>query len=463
MEKKKGSILIVDDNVQILNSLQLLLKSEFAGITTLKNPNQIPSVLQSGNYDIVLLDMNFRSGYNTGNEGLYWLTEILKRDPQVVVIMITAYGDIDLAVNAIKRGATDFISKPWDAEKLIVTLKNSLEIKVSRVEVKKLQGRQRQLNEDIEKQFSLFRGVSKKMEHVYRTIDKVALTNANVLILGENGTGKEVIAREIHKRSARAAEIFLSVDMGSISETLFESEMFGHVKGSFTDAKEDRTGRFEAASGGTLFMDEIGNLSMPAQSKLLGVLQNYEITRLGSNNPVKVDFRLISATNKNPAELVHQNLFREDLLFRINTIQIELPPLRERREDIPGLADYYMKQFALKYEKPSLKMTGDTYDALADYHWPGNIRELKHTIEKAVILCDTDILKPGDLGLRSSNINLYVAREMNREIGSLSDIERNAIIRALEKFEGNVTKAAKMLEISRTTLYSKARDYGISL
>ena len=463
MEKKKGSILIVDDNVQILNSLQLLLKSEFAEIATLKNPNQIPSALQSGSYDIVLLDMNFRSGDNSGNEGLYWLSEILKRDPQVVVIMITAYGDIDLAVHAIKRGATDFISKPWDAEKLIVTLKNSLEIKVSRVEVKKLQGRQRQLNEDIEKQFRLFRGVSKKMEQIYKTIDKVAHTDANVLILGENGTGKEVIAREIHERSTRASEVFLSVDMGSMSETLFESEMFGHVKGSFTDAREDRTGRFEAASGGTLFMDEIGNLSMPAQSKLLGVLQSYEITRLGSNNPVKVDIRLISATNKNPTELVEQNLFREDLLFRINTIQIELPPLRERREDIPGLADYYLKHYALKYEKPALKMTGDTYDALTDYHWPGNIRELKHTIEKAVILCETDNLKPGDLGLRSSKINLYAAREISREIGSLSDIERNAIIRALEKFDGNVTKAAKMLEISRTTLYSKARDYGISI
>ncbi len=463
MEKKKGSILIVDDNVQILNSLQLLLKSEFAEITTLKNPNQIPSAMQSGNYDIVLLDMNFRSGDNTGNEGLYWLTEILKRDPQVVVIMITAYGDIDLAVHAIKRGATDFIAKPWDAEKLIVTLKNALEIKQSRVEVKKLQGRQRQLNEDMERQFSLFHGISKKMEQVYKTIDKVAHTDANVLILGENGTGKEVIAREIHKRSPRASEIFMSVDMGSISETLFESEMFGHVKGSFTDAREDRTGRFEAASGGTLFMDEIGNLSMPAQSKLLGVLQSLEITRLGSNKPVKVDFRLISATNKNPAELIHQNLFREDLLFRINTIQIELPPLRERKEDIPGLADYFLKQFASKYGKPTLKITGNAYDALSDYLWPGNIRELKHTIEKSVILCDTDILKPDDLGLRSGNTNVYDARNIDREIGSLSDIERNAIIRALERFDGNVTKAAKLLEISRTTLYSKAREYGISL
>lgn len=463
MEKKKGSILIVDDNVQILNSLQLLLKSEFAEVVTLKNPNQIPSVIQSGHFDIVLLDMNFRSGDNTGNEGLYWLTEILKRDPQILVIMITAYGDIDLAVQAIKRGATDFISKPWDAEKLIVTLKNSLEIRQSRAEVKKLQGRQKQLNEDIDKQFRLFRGVSKKMEQIYKTIDKVALTDANVLILGENGTGKEVIAREIHKRSARASEIFMSVDMGSISETLFESEMFGHVKGSFTDAREDRTGRFEAASGGTLFMDEIGNLSMPAQSKLLGVLQNSEITRLGTNNPVKVDFRLISATNKNPAELVHLNLFREDLLFRINTIQIELPPLRERKEDIPGLADYFLKQFASKYGKSTLKMTGNAYDALSDYRWPGNIRELKHTIEKSVILCDTDILKPDDLGLKSGNANVYDARDIDRETGSLSDIERNAIIRALERFDGNVTKAAKLLEISRTTLYSKAREYGISL
>jgi DNA-binding NtrC family response regulator len=457
MEKKNGRILIIDDNVQILNALNLLLKPEFADITRIKNPNQIPALLNGSNYDIILLDMNFRSGVNAGNEGLYWLSEILKMDPLMVVIMITAYGDIDLAVNAIKKGATDFISKPWDAEKLIITLRNALEIRSSRVEVKKLQIKQQQLNEDIEKQHRLFRGSSKKMENIYKTIDKVAQTDANILILGENGTGKEVIAREIHRKSNRLSEIFLTVDMGSISESLFESEMFGHIKGSFTDAREDRIGRFETASGGTLFMDEIGNLSMPAQSKLLGVLQNLEITRLGSNKPVPVDFRLITATNKNPEELVHQNLFREDLLFRINTIQIELPPLRERKEDIPGLADYFLTQYAGKYEKPSLKMTGATYDALVDYYWSGNIRELKHTIEKAVILCDSTILKPGDLNLKE-RATLY---NEGTSVFSLWNIEKSAILKALEKNHGNVSQASKVLDISRTTLYAKMKEYGI--
>jgi len=457
MDRKKGRILVVDDNVQILNALQILLKPEFAEIALIKNPNQIPSKLHSGNYDIVLLDMNFRSGDNSGNEGLYWLSEILKTDPFILVIMMTAYGDTDLAVNAIKKGATDFISKPWDAEKLIITLKNALEIRSSKMEVKKLQVKQRQLNDDIEKQFRLFRGFSKKMEVIYRTIDKVAQTDANILILGENGTGKEVIAREIHRKSKRSSEIFLSVDMGSLSETLFESEMFGHVKGSFTDAREDRIGRFETASGGTLFMDEIGNLSMQVQSKLLGVLQNLEITRLGSSKPVKVDFRLITATNKNPEELVMQNLFREDLLFRINTIQIELPPLRERKEDIPGLADYFLAQYAVKYGKLFIKMTGATYDALIDYTWAGNIRELKHTLEKAVILCDSSVLKPENLNLRER----IMPRTPDDNLFSLVEIEKGAIIRVLEISHGNITQAAKMLDISRTTLYSKMKEYGI--
>jgi DNA-binding NtrC family response regulator len=457
MGKKNGSILIIDDNVQILHALQLLLKPEFAEITLVKNPNQIPALLYANNYDIILLDMNFRSGDNSGNEGLYWLSEILKVDPLIIVIMITAYGDIDMAVRAIKDGATDFIAKPWDAEKLIVTVNNALKLRNSKLEVKKLQVKQQLLNEDIEKQFRSFRGSAKKMEDIYKTIDKVAQTDANILILGENGTGKEVIAREIHRKSKRSAEIFLSVDIGSLSETLFESEMFGHVKGSFTDAREDRMGRFEIASGGTLFLDEIGNLSMSTQSKLLGVLQNLEITRLGSSKLIPVDIRLITANNKNPEVLVHQNLFREDLLFRINTIQIELPPLRERKEDIPGLADYYLSQYANKYEKPSLKMSGATYNALVNYHWSGNIRELKHTIEKAVILCDSTILKPGDLNLKERT----TLKNEEESLYSLSDIEKGAIIRVLEKCQGNVSKAAYMLDISRTTLYSKMKEYKI--
>lgn len=461
MEKKTGNILIVDDNAQILNALQLLLKPEFEKITCVKNPNQIPSLMRENSYDVILLDMNFRSGDNSGNEGLFWLAEILKADPHMAVIMITAYGAINLAVTAIKQGATDFIAKPWDAEKLIVTIKNTVRLRNSGNEVRKLQLKQQQLNEDIEKQFKLFRGSSKLMEQIYKTADKVAQTDANVLILGENGTGKEVIAREIHRKSKRVSEIFLSVDMGSISETLFESEMFGHVKGSFTDAREDRTGRFETASGGTLFLDEIGNLNLSSQSKLLGALQNRQITRLGSNKSVPIDIRLISATNKNPEELIRHNLFREDLLFRINTIQIELPPLRERKEDIPGLADYFLAQYAVKYEKPLLRMNSSAYDALCAYHWSGNIRELKHTIEKAVILCDSNILKPDDLNLKVSLKERTGGSVREENLNSLSDIEREAILNALEKCQGNISKAAKILDISRTTLYSKMKEFKI--
>jgi two-component system, NtrC family, response regulator HydG len=457
MEKKNGKILIVDDNVQILNALHLLLKPEFNEIMLIKNPNQIPAMLSAGNYDIILLDMNFRSGDNSGNEGLFWLAEIMKFDPAIIVMMITAYGDINLAVRAIKEGATDFIAKPWDAEKLIITLKNALNYRNSRIEIKKLKGRQIQLNEDIEKQHTLFRGSSKTMEDVYKTIEKVAKTDANILILGENGTGKEVIAREIHRKSKRSSEIFLAVDLGSLSETLFESEMFGHVKGSFTDAREDRTGRFETASGGTLFLDEIGNLSMSAQGKLLGVLENREMTRLGSNKQIQVDIRLITATNKNPEDLVIHNLFREDLLFRINTIQIEIPPLRERKEDIPGLADFFLKKYAGKYEKPALKMMGTAYDALINYSWWGNIRELNHTIEKAVILCDSHSIKPEDLNLKER----HGQRTGSSSVQSLKDFEKDAVLKMLEECRGNVSKAAKLLDISRTTLYAKMKEYGI--
>jgi DNA-binding NtrC family response regulator len=457
MEKKNGRILIVDDSVQILNALQLLLKPEFEEVAVTRNPNQIPSMIPAGSFDIVLLDMNFKSGDNSGNEGLFWLAEVLKLDPSVVVMMITAYGDISLAVKAIREGATDFIAKPWDAEKLIITLKNALNYRRSNMEVKKLRVRQQQLNEDIKKQFSLFRGKSKSMVDIYRTIDKIAHTDANVMILGENGTGKEVIAREIHRKSKRSNEIFLSVDMGSLSESLFESEMFGHARGSFTDAREDRAGRFETASGGTLFLDEIGNLSMASQSKLLGVLQKLEITRLGTNRPIPVDIRLITATNKNPEELVQRNLFREDLLFRINTIQIDLPPLRERKEDIPGLSDFFLENYAKKYDKAFLKLSSSAYDALVNHHWSGNIRELNHTIEKAVILSESAVLKPEDLGLKPRS-----GQKSEGEVRySLKASERDVIVRMLESCHGNVSRAAKMLRISRTTLYAKVREYKI--
>lgn len=454
MTKRKAKLLIIDDNSQILDALKILLKSEFEEIITSRNPNLIPSLLYENNIDIILLDMNFKSGDNSGNEGMFWLREIKKTDPSAVVIMITAYGDIDLAVKAIKEGATDFIAKPWEAEKLIITLHNALELKKSKAEIKQLKDRQKHLNGDIEKQFQLFRGKSESMSRIFKTIEKVAKTEANVMILGENGTGKEVIAHEIHRQSSRFEDVFLGVDLGSISESLFESEMFGHIKGAFTDAREDRQGRFESASGGTLFLDEIGNLSMNMQGKLLAALQNRQIVRVGANKPIPIDIRLITATNKNPETLVKQNLFREDLLFRINTIQIELPPLRERIEDIPGLADYFLNYYALKYDKPLLKISLNAYEKLKQYRWPGNIRELKHTIEKAVILSDSTILEPADFYFKTEG---KFMNEIKQNF-SLSDVEKETIQTALKQCNGNYTKAAKMLGISRTTLYSKLNN-----
>jgi DNA-binding NtrC family response regulator len=401
--------------------------------------------------------MNFAAGINTGNEGIFWLSKILKLDPDAIVILITAYGDINLAVQSIKEGATDFITKPWDTEKLLATLNTAYELRQSKLKVDSLKNKQKQLTEDIDKRFYMFTGTSKAMEQVYQTINKVAHTDANVLILGENGTGKELIAREIHKKSKRSSEVFMSVDMGSLTETLFESEIFGHVKGAFTDAKEDKAGRFETASGGTLFLDEIGNLPLTLQSKLLSVLQNRQITRLGSNKVISIDIRLISATNKPIYDMVEENLFREDLLYRINTIQIEVPPLRIRKDDIPGLVNYFLREYSNRYEKPLLKITADAYELLVNYSWPGNVRELKHTVEKAVILSESDVLKPEDFYLRQQK------PDDNKKSDSLklADAEKHTIEKVLEKCNGNLSKAAKMLEISRTTLYIKIEKYKI--
>ncbi len=456
MPQQKGNILIIDDNKQILDSLKILLKSEFGKVETIRNPNLIPEKLRSENYDVILLDMNFTASINSGNEGIYWLKEILKTDPLAVVILITAYGDIELAVKAIKEGATDFITKPWDTEKLLITLNTACKLRESKIQVSHLKNQQQQLTEDIDRHYTMFTGNSPSMKKVYNVIDKVAGTDANVIILGENGTGKELVAREIHRKSNRAKDVFIGVDMTALSETLFESEMFGHVKGAFTDAHEDRPGRFETASGGTLFLDEIGNLPLSIQSKLLTAIQNREIYRLGSNKVVPVDIRLITATNKNISGMVEQHLFREDLLYRINTIQIEIPPLRNRREDIPGLADWFLKQYSCKYGKPHLKITPDGYEKLINYRWPGNVRELKHTIEKAVILSDSAILTANDF---------YFGNDISDKLSDsliLSDIEKQAIASALEKSGGNIVKAAKMLHISRTTLYSKIEKYNLN-
>jgi len=452
---KQSSILIVDDNVQILNSLKLLLNDEFSKIDTIRNPNQIPEMLWRESYDIILLDMNFAIGSTSGNEGLFWLDEIRKSDPFAVIILITAYGDIELAVKAIKLGAIDFITKPWDPDKLILTLKNAYELRKSKKQVKDLENKQKQLTQDMDREFKMFVGSSKVMNGLMSTIHKVAQTDTNVLILGENGTGKELIAREIHKQSERRDNIFVGLDVATLSESLFESEMFGHVKGAFTDAREDRAGRFEIAHQGTLFLDEIGNLPLSLQPKLLQVIQNREVIRVGSSKPIPVDIRLISATNKPVIQMVKEGTFREDLYYRLNTITIEIPPLRERHEDIPGLAEFFLKEYSRKYNKQHLKLTDKAFDKLTMYPWPGNIRELKHTIEKAVILSDQFRIGPE---------NLYLSMNLLEQPGDsykLSDVERRTIIEVLDRCSGNYSEAARMLDISRTTLYVKLKKYGI--
>ncbi len=448
-------ILIVDDNVQILESLRLLLKDEFASVDALSKPVRISEMLWRNDYDIVLLDMNFATGETSGNEGIFWLNEIRKTDPLLPIILITAYGDIELAVKAVKEGANDFITKPWDPEKLILTLQNAYRLRRSNQEVKKLRDRQKQLSEDLDRDYLMFQGSSMVMKRMMNTLKKVAETDVDVMILGENGTGKELIAREIHRQSRRSSQIFLGVDVASLSETLFESEMFGHVKGAFTDAQDDRAGRFENAHGGTLFLDEIGNIPVSLQAKLLQVIQNRELMRVGDNRPVKIDVRLITATNKPLKQMIREGSFREDLYYRLNTITIEVPPLRERGEDVAELAWFFLEQFSRKYEKPGLSLNDEALRRLGAYPWPGNVRELKHTMEKAVILSEHPQLGPEDLQL------IDFRETQPDDSHRLEDVERKAILRVLERCRGNHSKAAKMLDISRTTLYAKLKKYGI--
>jgi DNA-binding NtrC family response regulator len=452
-----GKLLIVDDHKQVLKALVQLLEPEFDSITGISNPNQIISQINKEEFDVILLDMNFSAGVNTGNEGLYWLNRILKSDPLAAVVMITAYSDVNLAVRAIKEGATDFVVKPWDNNKLIATMQAVFKLRQSKVENNKLRDRQKQINKGLNKQDGPLIGKSQSIENVFQIIKKVARTDANILVIGENGTGKELIVKEIHNNSRRLDEVFISIDLGTITETLFESEMFGHIKGAFTDAREDKTGWFETASGGTLFLDEIGNLSLTMQSKLLTAIQNRVIYKVGSKTPIPFDIRLICATNKNLEEMASKNLFREDLFYRINTIVIEIPPLRDRGEDIVFLAEHFLKEYASKYEKFYLKFSSKTLDKLMKYTWPGNVRELRHTIEKAVILCDSDILMPEDFIISHSS------QQPNHQQKPLTfaEIEKQAIQIALNNNNGNVLKAAKELEIARQTIYNKMQKYNL--
>jgi DNA-binding NtrC family response regulator len=448
-------ILIIDDNIQILESLRILLKDEFETIDLLPKPSRIPEMLWRNAYDIVMLDMNFAMGDTSGNEGIYWLNEIKKTDPLLPIILITAYGDIELAVKAIQEGATDFIVKPWDPEKLIITLENAWRLRKSGQEVKKLKNRQQQLSEDLAREYRMFHGTSAVMKKLMNTVSRVAATDANVLILGENGTGKEVIAREIHKHSNRSDQIFVGVDVASLSESLFESEMFGHVKGAFTDARENRVGRFENAHEGTLFLDEIGNIPLPIQAKLLQVIQNRELIRVGDHTPIPINIRLITATNRDLKQMVSEATFREDLFYRLNTVAIELPPLRERGEDIVLLAEIFLEQYGRKYNKSKLKLSVSAIHKLREYAWPGNVRELKHTMERAVIMGENSRLGPEDL-------RLFDRQEPTGDKSfRLDDVEKQAIIKVLDKCRGNHSRAAQMLNISRTTLYAKLKKYGI--
>ena len=456
MSKIPASILIVDDNEDILQSLRLSLAMHFEKVEVQKNPNLIPSLLKGTTYDLVILDMNFTAGLSSGNEGIFWMGKIVEHDPAIGVIMITAYADIDLAVKAIKAGATDFIQKPWNEEKLLATVTTAVKLRKSKLEIRNLRNKQRHLRENIEREFNLITGSSATMKRVMEMVDKVSGTDVNVLLLGENGTGKEVIAREIHKRSARSEEVIVSVDMAALPETLFESEMFGHVKGAYTDAHSDKPGRFEIASGGTLFLDEIGNLSLSVQSKILSVLQNREITRVGSTQPVGIDIRLISATNKNLLRMVKSGEFREDLLYRINTIQIEIPALRERREDIRLLAEHFLALYGKKYAKGELSLTVSAIKEMEAYSWPGNIRELRHSIEKAVILTDKDAISPEMLFQKPGKSPDIATGSLN-----LKEFEKALIKRAIEINRGNLAKSARDLGITRKTLYNKIDKYRI--
>jgi DNA-binding NtrC family response regulator len=452
MSNSNGNILIVDDNKSILSTLEILLAPAFGEVMAISNPNQILSELRKKDYNVVLLDMNFNAGVNTGNEGIYWLGKIKENYPEISVVMITAYGDIDTAVRTLKAGASDFVLKPWDNEKLIATLRLAVQLNFSKKEVRHLKERELVLKKEINRGQRDIIGSSPQITNVLNLVRKVAKTDANVLITGENGTGKELIAQEIHWLSNRAKELLVTVDMGAITETLFEGELFGHVKGAFTDARENRQGKFEIAHKGTLFLDEIGNLSFHLQAKLLAAIENRQVSRIGSNELIPVNIRLICATNKDLESMVREGLFREDLLYRINTIHIEMPPLRERGNDITILAEFFLRKFSKKYNKPVIKINQQALEKLINYSWPGNIRELQNTIEKAVILSETAVIKPEDLYLRP-------AKEIKNldSITTLEEMEERMMQLAVERNNGNLTAAAEQLGITRQTLYNRLK------
>jgi DNA-binding NtrC family response regulator len=458
MVKKTGNILVVDDNEDLLLAARLFLKQHFSLVHTEQDPEKLPTLLNNENYDVILLDMNFTMDATSGIEGFMWLDKILQIDPSAVVILITAFGDVEMAVQAVKSGATDFVLKPWQNEKLLATISSALSLRYSKLEVDRLRSREKQLSHDIDQRYHDMIGMSPAIQKVFATIEKVAGTEADILILGENGTGKELVARALHRQSSRTDEVFISVDMGAIAETLFESELFGHMKGAFTDAGENRPGRFELASGGTLFLDEIGNLSLAMQAKLLSVLETRKVTRLGSNAARDIDIRLICATNMPIHDMVAKNNFRQDLLYRINTVEINLPPLRERQEDISLLVDHFLGIFSKKYQKTITGVSAPALKKLERYQWPGNIRELIHTLERAVILTESKMLQPADFLFPETENE---ADGMVFENYNLEDVEKAVIRKTLKKHEGNISHAAKELGLTRTSLYRRMDKYGL--
>jgi DNA-binding NtrC family response regulator len=453
----RGNILIVDDDPYIILSLQTLLEQHYTGIRTLKIPEGIPAEINEHQFDVIVLDMNFSPGESSGKEGLKWLKKIQDSDPNISVIVITAYGGVDIAVEAIKDGAVDFIVKPWQNDKLLSTLSAAFKLSRSKRDIDRHKSRERILSSSLEEPYLEVIGDSEGIRSLMEQVDKVSRTQANVLILGENGTGKELVAREIHRRSDRCGEVFISVDLGSLSETLFESELFGHQKGAFTDAREDHTGRFEAASHGTLFFDEIGNLPLALQSKILSALQNREIFRVGSSRSTPIDIRLISATNQPLRQMTAEGSFRQDLLYRINTVEIHVPPLRERKEDIPGLAHAFLKRYSYKYRKDKLQLSDPLSRKLQKYDWPGNVRELQHSMERAVIMSDGRSLKSSDFQFPSEGDIVNLAEDDY----NLDRLEKNAIGSCLKKHKGNVSKTALELGLTRGALYRRMEKYGL--
>jgi YD repeat-containing protein len=460
-----GRVLVIDDNEDILTAVRLLLGGRGFDVTTATSPDALPALLREERFDAILLDMNFQRDASSGKEGLHWLDRILTFDPVAAVVMITAYGDVDLAVRAMKRGAVDFVTKPWQNEKLVATITAAMRLRRTRDEADRLRAQRDTLGQDLDLALGEILGQSLAMQRVFETIRKVAPTDANVLVLGENGTGKELVARALHRLSTRADEVFVGVDLGALSESLFESELFGYVKGAFTGADEDRPGRFEVASGGTLFLDEIGNIPPQQQQKLLTVLQKREVCRVGSTVPRPVDIRLVSATNRPIYESVKEGGFRQDLLYRINTVEIRLPPLRERDGDLRLLAEHFVGAYARKYDKPVTGFAEASIEKMEGYSWPGNVRELQHTVERAVILSDGSTLQPSDLMFSAPSDDDVDAQRgeamLALETFDLEDVEREVIRKALSKHGGNISRAAEALGLTRKSLYRRIEKYGL--